>query len=172
MPTRLRIPAARICPGDASFLSLDETEGAGNAGRRCTRASRVPCSKKTHTSSHRYNRTSRHSPRDVGRLIPCSPRRTGRSSHRRPRKLASLTPASGCRDHTASSDASRASSVRTDASIASPPHVSRRLAVTSLVSRRDGPNMGVIWVFRQYRNCATKWHDGQFAHGCDASAVP
>jgi hypothetical protein len=115
----------RICPSFAGNIALEREEGAGNTGCRCTRS--LVCSKCAENAHERSAGTTehiRHSPRDVGRLIPRSPRRTGRYSHRRPQLLAGLTPASGCRDHAASSNAStRASSLRAQGVHRSPPHV-------------------------------------------------
>jgi len=80
-----------ICPGCPSSASLGNPEGAGNAGRRCTRGLVCRIAKRnaheliTGTTEH-----VRHSPRDVGRLIPCSPRRTGLCSHRHPQSACEL----------------------------------------------------------------------------------
>src|SRR5690348_14172202 len=104
------------------LAALDEKRAQGMPGDVAPESLvRGECAKQMRTSINRYNRTRRHSLRDVGRLIPCSPRSTGLDSLRRPGcfETRSLTPASGCQDHTASPDASRgASSGRTNASIA------------------------------------------------------
>jgi hypothetical protein len=103
--TSVSIPAARFRPGFASFAPLDESEGAGNAGRQ---THPQPCVqlKKHASKSPQVRRTIRHSLRDSLRLMPRSPRCTGLCSHRRSSIiLASLIPASGDQDHTALSSA-------------------------------------------------------------------
>jgi len=111
------------------------SEGAGNAGRRCTRG--LVCSKAQENAHELVTGTTehvRHSPRDVWRLIPCSPRRTGRLSHRRPRGVSGRRPTSPFRELDTSIGVSgphgfvgcvtRASSLRADSVHRSPPHVS------------------------------------------------
>ena len=84
--------------------------------------------KEMHTSHHRYNRThSGISLRDVGRLIPCSPRRTGLVSHRRLagvylRKLDTSVGVPG--PHGFVERLTRASSLRAINVHRNPPHVS------------------------------------------------
>src|SRR5215472_18848095 len=70
------------CPGDASSLSLEIKEGAGNAGCQVAPAALRANGKSTQASHYRYAETIRHSLRDGLRAYTCSPRCTGLVSHR------------------------------------------------------------------------------------------
>jgi len=70
------------------LAALDEKRAQGMPGDVAPESLvRGKCAKEMRTSINRYNRTRRHSLRDVGRLIPCSPRCTGLFSHRRSGRL-------------------------------------------------------------------------------------
>jgi hypothetical protein len=166
---RIYLPAARICPGDARSSALS---------RRGRRECRVPlhpggsCAqmrKKMRTSS---TGTTEHAGipcamlDDLFRALPGVP---GFLATILPGSLTrKLTPASGCQDHTASSDASRAP--RRGAAYAS---IATRLTFRDDRPERPSWRGGLTWNvilicrFRQVGNGATKWHDGQFAHGGD-----
>jgi hypothetical protein len=115
-------------PGLRKFDVPLKSEGAGNAGRRCTRALVCRKAKRTHTSRSQVQPNTSGIPRamfdDLFRALLGVPgvlvtvARAACRAEGRHRHFASLTPASGCRDHTASSDASRASSCASFASIA------------------------------------------------------
>jgi hypothetical protein len=116
-----------MCPGPCiDSCPSENSEGAGNAGRRCTRALVCKKGRRTHTSWSQVQPNTSGIPRamldDLFRALLGVPGVLVTVAHN---QLASLTPASGCRDHTASSDASRAlRPCALIASIASPPHVS------------------------------------------------
>jgi hypothetical protein len=68
------------CPSDASFASLLDQEGAGNAG--CSPHPWPACNKKA-GGSHQVRRNSRHSLRNGLTAYTCSPWCTGLFSHHR-----------------------------------------------------------------------------------------
>ena len=114
----------------------------------------------------------RHSPRDVGRLIPCSPRRTGRSSHRRPQSACELDTSIGVSGpHGFVERVTRTfvfARLRVDR-IPAPRFVT---IGRNVPLHRGGmrKNVLVICPTRQARTCAADWHDGQNAHGRNTRA--
>jgi hypothetical protein len=101
--TSIHIPATEIRPSDASSVTLDKSEGAGNAGCRCTRAPRVQQMRKERTRAvHRYNRTHSGIPcamvYGLWRALPGVPGLIAPVACRL--SPANLTPASGRQDHT------------------------------------------------------------------------
>jgi hypothetical protein len=87
---QFRIPAARFASGFCIQHRPRKRRGRGEHRVPLHPQSRVQrIAQKKHTSSQQVQPdTLRRSPRDVGRLIPRSPRRTGRSSHRPPGLLS------------------------------------------------------------------------------------
>jgi hypothetical protein len=132
-----------ICPSFARTLPSRKLRARGTPGAV---APAVSCAANAQKNAHELSAGTtehiRHSPRDVGRLIPCSPRRTGLYSHRRPQFLASLTPASGCRDHTALSNASTRFVLARQRRPSLPASRVVTIGRTSLMPRRDGRQCG------------------------------
>src|SRR5258708_40159145 len=82
------------CPGDASFVTLEEkrAQGMPDAGR----THGPPATKNAGGSHHRFSRNNRHSLRDGLRLITRSPRRPGFDCLRRLKFITSrLDPSIG-----------------------------------------------------------------------------
>jgi hypothetical protein len=103
--TYKNVPAARNARALHQSCSLEDSEGAGNAGRRPHPW--PACNKKSRRQSPQVGRTIRHSLRNGLRLMARSPRGAGLDSPRRSRETSrkNLTSASGGQDHTLSPSA-------------------------------------------------------------------
>jgi hypothetical protein len=114
---RLRYLAAPSARGLPSISRPLNSEGAGNAGRRCAR------SKNCARSAPRSHRKHPASPRNGLRLMSRSPRRSALLPPSPAGPTAGLTPASRCQDHTSSPSASASPVSRAFASTATHPYV-------------------------------------------------
>src|ERR1700759_2269332 len=81
--------------------------------------------------------------------------------------IANLTPAQGRQDHTISPSASCHSSDSTTRP-SHPAAYVRDDREAPLMWQRDARSIVLICPTAQRESPATDWHDGQFAHGCDA----